>query len=121
MSVPQTPKSVASAKSSEPVPSKRRRKPLNLSEPAANNSTDKALQDGKASKSGNAAKKDTAAKAEKKAPATKFATQAAAKSSHPKANTTPATAATHKGAVPAKRRRRQPSTKNSSKNSTDNA
>jgi len=121
MSVPQTPKSVASAKSSEPVPSKRRRKPLNLSEPAANNSTDKALQDGEASKSGNAAKKDTAAKAEKKAPATKFATQAAAKSNHPKANTTPATAATHKGAVPAKRRRRQPSTKNSSKNSTDNA
>ncbi|MGM8885723.1 polynucleotide adenylyltransferase PcnB [Psychrobacter sp. 1U2] len=112
--VPQTPKSVASASNSEPIPSKRRRKPLNLSEPAVNKSADKALaaskqnnqtlQDGNASKGSNSSKDDKAVKSS--------SAKAEKKASTAKTSATQAKLATNKGAIPAKRRRRQPSNDN---------
>jgi len=124
MAVPQTPKSVASTKSSEPIPSKRRRKPLNLSEPAVNKSADKelaaskqdnqALQDGNVSKGGNSSKKDNASKDDKaaKSSSAKAEKKTSTAKSVGKANATEAKTAANKGAIPAKRRRRQPSIDN---------
>lgn len=125
--VPQTPKSAASVSHSEPIPSKRRRKSLNLSEPAVNNSADKQLtankQDNRAAKGGNASRDDKASKYNQVANSSsaKAVKSSASKVGNTEASTTQARPAANKGAIPAKRRRRQPSIQHNTKNSSDNA